>query len=271
MNSHKKYFKIPHWWHWMVGFMAFLWVLLRSGINPKRLTYPCQRAAMPVAANWLLAMIAFFGGSLFLRKFAKFSGAAILIVGVVWFTGALPEFTRSKVNSPMSLPVWEVEDPISTVFVMDSIPPTTGSLAPGDTSVPDEYLSDPAMDTLLAMMETQDIFLHKTVAHPSGIVGPDNIVIIKGNFQWTSRNTTSTDRIKGVIWQILNHPDGFSGEILVCDNVQEIGTGINQQDNNSEDTDQSIPDVVSTFYAKGYPVYYLDWSYIWDADRKSVV
>jgi hypothetical protein len=263
MLFRKKHFKIWHQWHWIVGFMAFLWVLLRSGANPKRLTYPCQRAAMPVAANWLLAVAAFFGGSLLFRRFAKFSGPVILVAGVVWFIGTLPELTRPQINSIGSLPIWEVDDPISTVFVMDSLPLTTGSLAAGDTSVPDEYLPDPAIDTLLAMMETQDIFLHQTTASPSGIVGAFDIVIIKGNFQWNSWNTTSTDRIKGLIWQILQHPDGFSGEILVCDNTQEIGTGINDNDNNSEDTDQSILDVVNTFYAKGYPVYCLDWNFIW--------
>jgi len=265
MYPHKSRWGIRHWWHWMVGFGAFLWVLFRSGTNPKRITYPCQRAAMPFAINWLLAVTAFFGGSLLLRRYAKLCGAVVLIAGVVWFTGALPEYTRSEVSSLLSLPAWEVTDPISTVFVMDSLPPTSGSLAAGDASVPDEYLPDPAIDTMLLMMEKENIYLHQTAEHPSGIVGADNVVIIKGNFQWNSRNTTSTDRIKGLMWQILNHPDGFSGEILVCDNVQEIGTGINENDNNSEDTDQSIPDVVNTFYAKGYPVYYLDWSYIWGA------
>ena len=264
MRPLEKLLRVHCWWHWIVGFGACLWVLLRSGTNPKRLTYPCQRAAMPIAVNWLLAVIAFFGGSLLLRRYAKLCGAAILVGGVIWFTATLPELSRSDAGSITSLPVWEVTDPVSTVFVMDSIPQTTGSLAAGDASVPDEYLPDPAIDTLLLMMEEKDIYLHQTAEHPSGIVGADNIVIIKGNFQWTSRNTTSTDRIKGLIWQILNHPDGFSGEIVVCDNVQEIGTGINQQDNNSEDTAQSIPDVVNTFYAKGYPVCYLDWSYIWD-------
>ena len=264
MPRERKLFKMKHWWHWIVGLLALLWVVLRSGTNPKRLAYPCQIAAMPVAVNWLFAVAAFFGGSLFLKRYAKFCGAAILIVGVVWFIGALPEYTRSDV-ALSSLPTWEVDDPVSTVFVMDSLPPTSGSLAAGDASVPDEHLSDPAIDTMLMMMEEKGIYLHQTAEHPSGVVGANNVVVIKGNFQWTTRNTTSTDRIKGVIWQILNHPDGFSGEILVCDNVQEIGTGINQQDNNSEDTAQSIVDVVNTFQAKGYSVYCLDWSYIWDA------
>jgi len=258
-----KRLQIGKWWYWGVGFLAFLWVLLRSGTNPKRITYPCQRAAMPFAVNWLLAVAAFFSGSLLLRKYAKFYGPLILIAGIVWFTGAVPELSRSRVNIPSSLPTWEVPDPVSLVFAMDNVPPTTGSLAAGDTTVPDEYLPDPAIDSMLMIMELKDIFLHQTAAHPTGIVGSDNVVVIKGNFQWTSRNTTSTDRIKGLVWQILNHPDGFSGEILICDNTQGIGTGINEGDNNSEDELQSIPDVVSTFYSKGYPVYYLDWTAFW--------
>jgi hypothetical protein len=262
MDIHKKRFKIRHWWYWIAGFMAFLWVLVRSGTNPKRLTYPCQRVAIPFATNWLLAVIAFFGGSWFLRRFARFCGGAILIGGVIWFVGTSPEFTRSEVKSIKSLPIWEVPNPVSTVFVMDSIPPTAGSLSSGDTTVPDSHLPDPAIDTLLLMMQAKDIFLHKTATHPSGIVGSNDMVIIKGNFQWTSRNTTSTDRIKGLIWRILNHPGGFSGEILVCDNTQDIGTGINEDDNNSEDSLQSIMDVVNTFHAKGYPIYCLDWNHI---------
>ncbi len=265
MSSKKRNFRLCQWWYWIIGFAAFLWLLLRSGTNPKRLTYPCQRTALPIATNWLLGIIAFVGGSLFLQKLAKISLIVILSVGLVWFLCTVPEFSRAELTVIRSLPVWIVDNPVSTVVVMDSIPPTVGSLAGGDTSVPDEYLSDPAIDTLLEMLTTCGVFLYKTDTHLNGIVGSDDIVIIKGNFQWTSRNTTSTDRIKGLIWQILGHPDGFSGEILVCDNTQDIGTGINDNDNNSEDPDQSIIDVVSTFYAKGYPVYSMDWNYIWAA------
>ena len=264
MYSRKKRFTIQPCLTWIFGIIALLWVLLRSGTNLKRLTYPCQRAAMPIAVNWLLTVTAFFAGSLFLRRFARLCGVGILLVGTIWFIGALPEFTRSEVGSAISLPIWEVPNPVSTVFVMDSIPSTAGSLAAGNASVPNEYLPDPAIDTLLMMMRTKGIFLHKTATHPLGIVGADNIVIIKGNFQWNSRNTTSTDRIKGLIWQILQHPEGFTGEIIICDNTQDIGTGINDNDNNSEDPNQSILDVVSTFYSKGYPLYCLDWKFVWD-------
>ena len=219
---------------------------------------------MPIATSWLLAVIAFFAGSLFLRRFAKFSSVAILIAGVIWFIGVLPDRPRAGVNSISSLPVWEVDDPVSTVFVLDSIPPTSGSLAAGDASVPDAYLNDPAIDTLMAILEAKGVYLHQTDAHPDGIVDSDDIVVIKGNFQWSSRKGTNTDRIKGLIWQILNHPEGFTGEVLVCDNTQKFGGGINEYRNNSEDTDQSIFDVINTFSAKGYPVYLMKWKSIWE-------
>jgi hypothetical protein len=206
-----------------------------------------------------MTMMNKFNKKLFAIIVAFISASAIVLIVVF-----LPGLSNAKRVTFNELPTWEVLNPVSTVFVMDSIPHTAGSLAAGDSTVPNEYLIDPAIDTLLLMMEAKEIYFHKTVQHPSGIVGPDNVVVLKGNFQWTSRNTTSTDRIKGLILHILNHPDGFTGEIVICDNTQDIGTGIGDNDNNSEDELQSIDEVVSTFYSKGYPVYIRDWSNIWD-------
>jgi hypothetical protein len=198
----------------------------------------------------------------FIKQPRNLSICAILALGIIILLAFLPKLINARISPIDVLPTWEVQNPVSTVFAMDFIPPTAGSLAAGDSTVPNEYLDDPAIDTLLMMMQTKDIYFYKTVMHPSGIVGSDNVVIIKGNFQWTNRNTTSTDRIKGIIWQILQHPDGFTGEIIVCDNTQTYG--INQEDNNSEDPEQSIVDVVNTFASKGYPVYLRDWSNVWD-------
>ena len=58
----------------------------------------------------------------------------------------------------------------------------------------------------------------------------------------------------------LQHPDGFTGEILVGDNTQWASTG--EDDNNSEDTDQCILDVINTFHSKGYPVHLFEWKNI---------
>ncbi|MBD3169546.1 MAG: DUF362 domain-containing protein [candidate division Zixibacteria bacterium] len=249
---------------WLTGFSAFIWILLRSGLNPRRLTYPCQRAAMPLAINWILAIAAYLGGSLLIKRYAKFAFIPVVVAGVIWFIGAVPGLLQADTDDIASLPIWEVDDPVSTVFVMDSIPLTSGSLAPGDTTVPDEYLVDPAIDTMLIMLDAKGIHFYRTAENPDGIVGADNVVILKGNFQWRSRNTTSTDRIKGIINRIFDHPDGFTGEVVIFDNTQEIGTGINHDDNNSEDEDQSILDVVSTFNSKGYPVFCIDGKTTWD-------
>ncbi|MBS4034567.1 MAG: DUF362 domain-containing protein [Ignavibacterium sp.] len=190
----------------------------------------------------------------------------VLVILLSFFLlGVVPGIGYFNLSNQTTLPAWQVQNPVSKVFVLESIPPTTGSLAAGDSTVPNEYLIDPAIDTLLLLLETEGIYLHRTISQPTGLVGADNIVIIKGNFQWTGRNTTNTDRIKGLIWQILQHPDGFTGEIVVCDNTQIIGTGIDHNDNNSDDLQQSIMDVVSTFKSKGYPVYLRDWLDIWDA------
>lgn len=199
----------------------------------------------------------------FFGRHRKYFIISMLVLGIFAFITFQPKLLIASEASFDPLPTWEVENPVSTVFVMDKVPPTTGSLAAGDSTLPNEYLTDPAIDTLLLMMEKKNIYLHKTASNPSGIMGSNNIVIIKGNFQWTNRNTPSTDRIKGLIWKILQHPDGFTGEILICDNTQDFGTGINHNDNNSEDPEQSIIDVINTFVTKGYPVYYRDWRNVW--------
>jgi hypothetical protein len=48
------------------------------------------------------------------------------------------------------------------------------------------------------------------------------VVVIKGNAQWRNQGYTHTGCIKGVIDKIIEIPD-FSGEVLICDNVQECG------------------------------------------------
>ena len=127
----------------------------------------------------------------------------LLVFALVLTTTVLSKFINTEGTLYESLPTWQVNNPVSKVFVMDEIPPTAGSLAVCDSTMPDEYLDDSAIDTLFLMMKIKGIYLYRTSTHPSGIVGSDDIVIIKGSFQWDFRNTTSTDRIKGLIWQIL--------------------------------------------------------------------
>jgi hypothetical protein len=52
---------------------------------------------------------------------------------------------------------------------------------------------------------------------PARFIGPNDIVVIKGNSQWPKQGYTHTGCIKGVVDKILEIP-GFSGEIIISDN-----------------------------------------------------
>ena len=62
----------------------------------------------------------------FQEKYNKFSIWVLIIAGLLLTDTILSQ----------KLPTWEVNNPISKVFVMDEIPPTAGSLAAGDSTVP---------------------------------------------------------------------------------------------------------------------------------------
>ncbi len=53
----------------------------------------------------------------------------------------------------------------------------------------------------------------------SNYIDSSDVVVIKGNAQWPNQGYTHTGVIKGVVDKILSMP-GFSGEVLICDNVQ---------------------------------------------------
>ncbi len=59
---------------------------------------------------------------------------------------------------------------------------------------------------------------------PSGLIAADDVVLIKVNAQWKYRGCTNSDVIRGLIQKILDHPDGFSGEVVIFENGQGRGS-----------------------------------------------
>lgn len=101
-----------------------------------------------------------------------------------------------------------------------------------------------------------------------GLVSNKDVVLIKVNAQWKYRGATNSDVVRGIIQAILDHPDGFKGEIVIIENGQ--GRGSLNCDNyayygdfeihaNAEDEKQSFLYLVEKTF-KGYPVsaYLLD-------------
>ena len=86
-----------------------------------------------------------------------------------------------------------------------------------------------------------------------GIIGKDDVVIIKVNSQWDERGGTNSDLVKALVQAILDHPQGFSGEVVIADNGQgqygSTGSGgsLSYAENNAEDKGQSMQAVADSF------------------------
>ncbi len=94
--------------------------------------------------------------------------------------------------------------------------------------VHDGQLRHKGLDALLDLIAENGIKLYRTnKAHlwggPAGIIEADDVVLIKVNCQWKCRGTTNTDVLRGLIHRILEHPDGFNGELVIFENGQGRG------------------------------------------------
>jgi len=266
---------------WLLGLGSLLWLLVRSGSNPRRLAYPCQQAAAVSGMAFLghaVAVLGLAGLYRFLRRHTTLTTAAVLgltLVLVVALTGSGVRPSTASAPGVRGLPSWTSPTAISDVFAVENVPVPECSLDGGTLPAtppcddPAYALSDAGVDQLLDVMEAHGEFLHRTSSQPDGLIGPDAVVIVKINNQWAQNGTgdgvgrlaTNTDVLKGLVWRILQHPDGFTGEVVVAENIQESGAGgWNWTPANAEDREQSIQDVVTAFQGLGYPVSIFDWN-----------
>jgi len=84
------------------------------------------------------------------------------------------------------------------------------------------------LDAMLSLMSDSGLRLYRTdKSHrwggPGGIIAHNDVVLVKVNCQWKFRGATNTDVVRGLVHRILEHPDGFSGEVVIFENGQEQG------------------------------------------------
>lgn len=96
---------------------------------------------------------------------------------------------------------------------------------------------------------------------PNGLIARDDVVLIKINLQWGPAGGTDTDVLKELMQALVDHPDGFGGEIVVADNGQGYGN-MDRTQNNAESVSQSPQDVVNMFR----PSYNVS-TFLWDNIR----
>jgi len=158
----------------------------------------------------------------------------------------------ASLDTPVGIAVPLTQKQISSIFVEN----TDGT--------------DDGIRKLFYSMQRQGIDFYKSeqlgfAVSPSGLIAADDVIIIKINCQWAERGGTNTDLIRSVIEMIVNHPDGFTGEIIIADNGQaqygseRRGGSLSWANANSADRRQSVMDVVRSFQAGGYRVTGVLW------------
>src|SRR4030042_67046 len=96
--------------------------------------------------------------------------------------------------------------------------------------IPDHPFYDPGqpnfhvgLDSLLHLMADNGLMFYRSsgghpLAGPTGLIAPSDVVLLKVNAQWKYRGCTNSDLIRGLIQRILDHPDGFDGEVFIDGN-----------------------------------------------------
>jgi len=248
----------------LVAVASLVWLIVRTGRKPSRISYPCQKAAV---ANINIFLLVFFAPLLDFRRLKAalprlfntrlvktvfLLGSLVLAFGSVTSVGNVTP-RGSSVPVLLSLKSQEAValGDSSDLFFVESASGVDGSL-------------DMTVSTLLGLMENQGLFFFKTATHPDGLFGRDDVVVIKINNKRPQVGGTNTDVVKALIGQLVGHPEGFAGEIVVADNGQGTGS-FDWSENNAFDHSQSIRDVLDLF--SGFKV--STWR--WDSIRTTAV
>jgi len=230
----------------LVAIASTIWFVFRTGTKPSRIVYPCQQAA--------LANIALFKSvaSISLPTFAGLRAAVgpmkpIMILAILSVGGFI--IATDPVN--IGLEPLQVDSNLQRVPIVltpqaATSPGTVSNLFYVQNATGPEGNIDASLAALFDLMASQGLHFHNTASTPNGLIGSADVVIIKMNGQWDWRGGTNTDLIKSVINAIINHPDGFTGEVVIADNGQGIGS-LNRVYSNSYYHNQSAQDVADSF------------------------
>jgi hypothetical protein len=238
----------------IAGVLSLGWLLMRTGLRPSRLAYPCQQVALSTAlvmvGGPLVAVLAAWRGTR--ARSRTIVGAAVVASALLTTLGswghAVPD--RAQGIATLQPPA----DLRSQVFHV--------------TDCPHERDGDrfPGLDNLLDLMGRHGLKFYRStttsrLGGSDGILGRSDVVVVKINYQWSQRGGTNVDLLHGLVRAIVAHPDGFAGEIVVCENAQFASVAsFDRPDNNAEDRGHSPYDVAARFRDQGHQVSTFDWT-----------
>lgn len=249
--------RVIHWirhnlYFFIFGMLCIIWFLFRTGTKPSRIEYPCQQASIAGANLWiamyplpLVSIVRSNGNGR--GQTARLLGAGIIavtfIIGALYFFGGLnllpvPGAPSQSMAGAVITEKINVTGVSSDIFVVNG---TSGN--------------DGGVYQLLNLMERKGtpFYAAGNGTEKAGLIAKDDVVIIKVNGQWDQRGGTNTDLVRSLIQAIVDHPDGFIGEIIVADNGQaqygatQTGGNLSYAKNNAEDKSQSMERVARSF------------------------
>jgi len=197
-----------------------------------------------------------------MKKTGMILGLALLVL-ILFSAGCAEQQRRVAAAPPAGIPPGEFPVPNGNGPYIPAWTPPPGIVSA--VFIEDSDGTDDGVQRLIRSMQNHGVHFYQTRATPTGIIAPGDVVLLKINAQWDQRGGTNTDLIRGVIQEILNHPDGFTGEIIVADNGQaqfgSFGRGgsLDWDLNNAVDTSQSTMTVIRSFQARGYRVTGVLW------------
>jgi hypothetical protein len=248
----------PRWKHWLnrhswiAGAAALLWLIYRSGTKPSRFAYPCQQAAFSTAALVfgvpVVATIVALRARLFTPR-----GLVVALAGLATTFGIWAYLSQTPAyNGPDAEPRQTYR-----ASVYNAYNPTG--------PVGDHFAQ---LDDLIEIMGAGGLKFYRSdvtslTAGPEGLFAADDVIIIKINYQWSQRGGTNTDLLRGLIRRLVDHPDTFTGEIVVGENGQFAGlANFDRDQNNAETQSQSPHDVIVPFETEGFRVSHFDWTLV---------
>jgi hypothetical protein len=124
------------------------------------------------------------------------------------------------------------------------------------------------LDQLITLMGHEGLKFYRSAtvtmeSGPDGIIATDDVVVVKINYQWSERGGTNVDLLRGLLRRLADHPDGFTGEIVVCENAQFASVqNFDRALNNAEDHALSPRDAVEPLRSEGVTISLFDWTSI---------
>jgi hypothetical protein len=215
------------------------------------------------------------GKGLSRRRFLRMAAGGLLVAGACGTSTLIKPVRRywrgllvrtSSFLGYKSLPPAPQVSGQSAVFRVDNSP--RPSWRPASALGADWQASHAGVDALLDLMGEYGLKLYRSNrdslrSGPNGLIGPEDLVLVKISAQWEQRAMTNTDVVRGLIWRLLDHPDGFTGEVLVVENGQMSGHHLAEASTNNDefpDHPQSYQSVVDMFVAAGHRVSLYNWA-----------